>query len=69
MSSMLGAGSAQNVEVGTQVDGDNKEQEIAEILSSKDFRDNLFKMERVINLNSYQSKQALYRGFEIFPGL
>ncbi|ELU18109.1 hypothetical protein CAPTEDRAFT_219442 [Capitella teleta] len=68
MSSMLGtAGSVQNLEANAQSEDDKKEKEIAEILSSDDFANNLFKMERVVNLNSYQAKLASYRGFQIYP--
>ncbi|XP_052774129.1 dynein axonemal intermediate chain 4-like isoform X2 [Mya arenaria] len=35
------------------------------ILQSDQFKTDLFIMERVINLNTYQGKQALYRGFNI----
>lgn len=35
---------------------------------SDKFKTDLFVMERVINLNSYQGKQALYRGFNIVKG-
>ncbi|KAL4236328.1 WD repeat-containing protein 78 [Mactra antiquata] len=35
------------------------------ILNSDKFKTDLFVMERVINLNTYQPKQALYRGFNI----
>ncbi|XP_060590688.1 dynein axonemal intermediate chain 4-like isoform X2 [Ruditapes philippinarum] len=38
------------------------------ILQSESFKTDLFVMERVINLNSYQGKQALYRGFNIVNG-
>ncbi|XP_069127668.1 dynein axonemal intermediate chain 4-like isoform X3 [Argopecten irradians] len=37
------------------------------ILKSDNFKRDLFIMERVINLNSYQPKQACYRGFDIVP--
>lgn len=35
------------------------------ILQTEKFKTDLFVMERVINLNTYQAKQALYRGFDI----
>ena len=35
---------------------------------SDSFRTDLFIMERVINLNSYQPKQALYRDLSIIKG-
>ncbi|KAJ8305685.1 hypothetical protein KUTeg_016230 [Tegillarca granosa] len=39
------------------------------ILRSDSFKKDLFIMERVINLNTYQPKQALYRGFDIIPDI
>ena len=38
------------------------------LLQSESLREHLFIMERIINLNTYQPKQALYRGFPILPG-
>ncbi|XP_053395238.1 dynein axonemal intermediate chain 4-like isoform X2 [Mercenaria mercenaria] len=38
------------------------------IIQSESFKTDLFVMERVINLNTYQGKQALYRGFSIVKG-
>lgn len=38
------------------------------VFQSEKFRTDLFVMERVINLNTYQPKQALYRGFNIIKG-
>lgn len=35
---------------------------------SENFQRDLFIMERVVNLNTYQPKQALYRDFPIIPG-
>ena len=35
---------------------------------SENFLKDLFIMERVVNLNTYQPKQALYRGFDIVAG-
>ncbi|XP_055885708.1 dynein axonemal intermediate chain 4-like isoform X3 [Biomphalaria glabrata] len=35
-----------------------------EILNSEKFHQHLFLLERVVNLNTYQTKQALYRGFQ-----
>ncbi|XP_033737005.1 WD repeat-containing protein 78-like isoform X1 [Pecten maximus] len=39
------------------------------ILKSDNFKRDLFIMERVINLNTYQPKQACYRGFDIVPDI
>ncbi|XP_052239028.1 dynein axonemal intermediate chain 4-like isoform X2 [Dreissena polymorpha] len=39
------------------------------ILQSEKFKSDLFIMERVINLNTYQAKQALYRGFNIIKDI
>ena len=38
------------------------------VFQSESLRKDLFIMERVINLNTYQPKQALYRGFQIIVG-
>lgn len=38
------------------------------VLQSENFQRDLFIMERVVNLNTYQTKQALYRNFPIIPG-
>lgn len=38
------------------------------IMKSEQLKKDLFIMERVINLNTYQPKQALYRGFKIITG-
>lgn len=40
-------------------------QEEEKIMKSEQIKKDLFIMERVINLNTYQTKQALYRGFQI----
>ncbi|XP_076441248.1 dynein axonemal intermediate chain 4-like [Babylonia areolata] len=39
------------------------------IMKSESLKKDLFIMERVINLNTYQGKQALYRGFKIISDL
>ncbi|XP_070195280.1 dynein axonemal intermediate chain 4-like isoform X2 [Littorina saxatilis] len=39
------------------------------IMKSDSLKKDLFIMERVINLNTYQPKQALYRGFDIVPDI
>lgn len=39
------------------------------IMKSEQLKKSLFIMERVINLNTYQPKQALYRGFKIVPDI
>ncbi|XP_060071866.1 dynein axonemal intermediate chain 4-like [Ylistrum balloti] len=39
------------------------------ILKSDCFKRDLFIMERVINLNTYQPKQACYRGYDIVPDI
>ncbi|KAL8606490.1 hypothetical protein ACOMHN_037721 [Nucella lapillus] len=38
------------------------------VLQSEDLKEDLFFMERVVNLNTYQSKQAVYRGFNVITG-
>jgi hypothetical protein len=38
------------------------------ILQSEALKRDLFIMERVVNLNTYQPKQASYRGFNIIEG-
>lgn len=37
-------------------------------MQSESLKKDLFIMERVINLNTYQPKQALYRGLQIVEG-
>ncbi|KAL3868793.1 hypothetical protein ACJMK2_041553 [Sinanodonta woodiana] len=39
------------------------------ILNTENFRRDLFVMERVINLNTYQPQQACYRGYEVIPDI
>ncbi|XP_062586196.1 dynein axonemal intermediate chain 4-like isoform X1 [Saccostrea cucullata] len=39
------------------------------IFKSENFQRDLFIMERVVNLNTYQPKQALYRNFTIIPDM
>ena len=40
----------------------------SELLQSDALKHDLVTMERVVNLNTYQPKQASYRGYEIIPG-
>ena len=40
----------------------------SELLQSEGLKHDLVTMERVVNLNSYQGKQASYRGFDVIPG-
>ena len=46
-------------------DTDNNEEKI---MNSESLLKHLVVLERAVNLNTYQPKQALYRGFEIVEG-
>ena len=46
-------------------DTDNNEEKI---MNSENLLKHLVVLERAVNLNTYQPKQALYRGFEIVEG-
>ncbi|CAL1536674.1 unnamed protein product [Lymnaea stagnalis] len=64
-SSVLGSEIQSSLE--TAVELTEKEKlaaEWAELMQSEKFNNHLFLLERVINLNTYQIKQALYRGYK-----
>ncbi|RUS86621.1 hypothetical protein EGW08_005637 [Elysia chlorotica] len=63
-SSMLGSEVQSTLETNVELsDKDKLAQEWLELSQSEELHNHLFLIERVINLNTYQNKQALYRNF------
>ncbi|XP_005105983.1 WD repeat-containing protein 78 isoform X2 [Aplysia californica] len=64
-SSVLGSEVQSTLETTVELtDREKLTQEWDELTKSEKLRHHLFLMERVVNLNTYQNKQALYRGFK-----
>lgn len=65
--SMMGTDSVFNSKESGIVAGTTEQKEVdpSAILESEAFRSNLVIMERAVNLNAYQPRQAAYRGFQI----
>ncbi|XP_059146873.1 dynein axonemal intermediate chain 4-like isoform X2 [Physella acuta] len=63
--SIIGSELNYSLEIAVELTPDEQlEKEWDSIIMSDEFLHHLFIMERIINLNTYQPKQALYRGFQ-----